>query len=417
MNSEILFSCSVFGYVIFFIFFYNSKYWKDFSEIDKVAISLVSGFACFYFIIFPISTFLVAFDSITNFTTEDKILNTVVNVAVYRIGFFAFGAYLLASRKKLNVALIESTKFHLDFYKDLFKLFSLFLSATVLSFIISHTSVSYSVYFKYLHTQTLVSALAVLCLLAFFENFFLAKVDNSEYEFKLNTVKKIKLLKVATVGVLFVVVTTFSLMPSVNNENWKTDIVLENFPVEHNLSFITADKIIYQYYTVNSPIALDWVRVDTDYDISRVYSYVDGKTIDYYAKDNYFIVNDSDGTDFVVVMKDKISLDDVLFLDAKIPEYINETCDAKINIVNNYPGELDIHYISFYIEDNYAPTEVIAVYNRSGFKDSYVWSEVNTGSDLVKVNGNSVIIYCFDLYQNDSVAINAKFEQRTELIQ
>nr|WP_321496278.1 hypothetical protein [uncultured Methanolobus sp.] len=412
VNREILLSCSIFGYALFFIYFYGSKSWTDFSEIDKVGISLVFGFITFYFLLLPLYTLLTAFSNIINFTSEDMIMNPVADVSLYRTGFFLLIGYLIAYRKKAKVALIESKKLHIRINNGILILLLLILVVMALSEIISLAATHYSVYLMHFAYVCLSCSLPIIFLLfiniaIFFEEN--EKVHSLVILEKLNISSRLKFFVVALILLSFIGIGTASLIPSVDEEDWKTVIVVDEFPVEHNLSRISADKIVYRHYTINHPLALDWVRVETEYNVvSASKGGFNRKTTDYYVNDNYFIINEINETKVSVVMTDEICMDNVVSLDAEIPEYKNETCYAKIHLVNNLPVTLQIQDFSFDLHDNYKPVKVVVNYNRSGELKSYSWTENNTERDIVTVKGSDLLIRCYDLDEvNDSVDVYA----------
>jgi hypothetical protein len=414
VNKELLFLAFVFGYTFFFMYFYGSKSWKDFSEIDKVAISLVFGFIAFFFLLYPLYNLLNTLNNIINFASEDMILNNVLDVSSFRFGFFILLVYLAVSRKNTGTALIESKMFHIKSRNNVIGLLLLIIASVVFFGILSLTAIHYSVYFNNIFQRCVLCLILVSIFLIIYDMAFLEEKDTIRLPFKIKMLEKSPLMKLALFGFVFVLlisITTISLIPSIEKSDWKTEVVLEELPVEYKLSFITADKYIYEYYTIAPPLALDWVRIDTDYTVARASENVPNRAmLNYYTNDNYFIVNESNETDVFVKMKEKVHLEDFVSLDADIPEYTNETCHAKIHLKNNFSGTLKIDYLSFYLDSGYEPVDVTANYNRSKSQDSYLWTENNTGSDIIKVKGNTVIIYCFDLYENDSLDVSAVFE-------
>lgn len=271
----------------------------------------------------------------------------------------------------------------------------------------------YSNYFWFIFSQLLVGLAKIGFLMWIYFVLFIESSKSKYYEgsYLFKKIKKATAVKVTLfvgVFILFVIIGVIALTPSIEENSQKIELSVNIFPIYKPIQHVLAEKRIYQDYTLKPPIVIDWIRINTNYEVLQANSTTTENKGGYFVKDNYFIVNEIKKTNVTAVLIDEIYFSNEVYLERHLSEYKNETEKSDMYIMNNFSGNLNLNYIELYLDRNYKPVEVITTYNKHGREYSYFWTEKNSSFDgLVLLKGDFIYIYCEDLKQNESVDISA----------
>ena len=410
VSKEILMLSSIFGYIFFFLYFHGTSKWDKFSEIDKIVFSLLFGFITFYILLLPIYNIFTVTHNFIFFTGENGIITPIPNESTYRLGFIFILGMLLGARKDTKKPLYDCTYYHENFIVFMINLVTAIIFVLLL-FVPIFLIQEYSMYFSYILFQFLAGILKITFLYWIYLIIFIESTNTKFYKKtylykKIISFTKVKILFLATILIILMLAGTFFLKPTICENDYEIEINIDSLPMDSPLKRISAEKRIYQHYTIKPPIALNWVRVTTNHEISDAYKNFDGEKKNYFVNYNYFIINESHETNVTAVLSEEIIFSNELYLEKNLPEYRNEIEKGQIIIQNNISGDLNLNYVDFYLEKNYEPTEVITHYTKNGREYSYLWTKNNSNFDnLFILNGDFIFIYCEKLRPNDSVEI------------
>lgn len=417
MSKEILMLSSIFGYIFFFLYFYGTKEWEKFSEIDKIFFSLLFGFVTYYFLLLPIFNIFTVTYNFIFYTGEKGITNPLSNESIHRFGFLFLLGYLIQSRKNFKVPLFECKRFHEKLIVSMQNL-NVVIIFVLLLFLPILLLQEYSMYFGFIITPLFASFTLINFLWIGYLKIFIKSTETTLYKNtylykKIKRLTKVKMFVSITILIILISAGIFFLKPDISENNYEIEINVDSLPVDHPLHRISAEKRTYQHYTIKPPIALNWVRVTTKHEVLQAYKNINGKKENYFVNNNYFIINESHETNVTAILSEEITLLNELHLERMLPEYRNDIENCKINIQNNISGELHLNYIELYLEKNYEPTEVIINYTENERKYSYSWTKNNSNfENLFILKGDFLFIYCDKLRQNESVEIFIMLEKK-----
>lgn len=417
ISKEILIVCSFFGYIFFFLYFHGTTKWDKFSEIDKIFLSLLFGFIAFYLLLHPLYNIFTVTYNFIFFTGENGITTSLPNESTYKLGFMFILGLLLGARKEVKKPLFDCTHCHVYFIVLMQNLFTaiFFVSLLLVPIVLLN---EYSIYFPFVLSHFLGGIVKIYFLYWIYLTVFIESTNTQFYKNtylykKIIKFTKAKILVSATILIILILAGTFFLKPDISENNYEIEIHMDSLSVDHPLHRISAEKRIYQDYTIKPPIVLNWVGVNTNHEVLQAYKNIDGKKENYFVNNNYFIVNESHETNVTAILSDEITLSNELHLEKILPKYENEIEYCEINIQNNISGELHLNYIDLYLEKNYEPIEVITNYTTNEREYSYSWTKNNSNfDDLFYLFGDFLFIKCDKLKENESVEIYVTLEKK-----
>jgi hypothetical protein len=89
--TEIAYGIIILGFGIFFLHFYGTEEWKNFSDLEKIIFSIVTGWLLWFLVIFPISMGIETLNLFFTYTTDFNIhKKSIDNFYVYSAGVFIY---------------------------------------------------------------------------------------------------------------------------------------------------------------------------------------------------------------------------------------------------------------------------------------------------------------------------------------
>lgn len=422
------------GYLSFLLYFYRTKQWCHFSDFDKIAFTLLSCYMILNFLIVPMTVSISLLYYFFIFVDEAHLISPVQNVNVYNWSLLILITVLACLRLSYKAPLYESKEVQ-KFFLNFIAYTMIFLYCVSIYFGLLSKLSGYSHYCEYLQIHLIQS---ILQLFVFFIMYLLIHRNDTElqeliylpYKNIINSlVGKVKKIapsiedSLIKVGLAFIFVILFLVLlvigvflfnPTIIERGQEVnEIYISELPVFNPPKYISAEKKLSKYYTVKSPIVLNWVKVTSNLDLERAYTKIDGKNNDYYINDDYFIVNECSKTNVTAIVTEKINLSTELIISDKVlPKYGTDIENFKITLKNNITGKIDIDYIDLYIDSNYEPIQLTMNYTFPTFQYLNTWTKNDENfNDYIIIKGNSLFLCFPELNQNESVEISVVFEK------
>ena len=425
-NKELLAYLLPIGYLSFLLYFYGDK-WTDFSDFDKIAFTLLSCYIILNFLIVPVAISVSLLYHFFVFTNEANLISPVQTVGAYNLSLTILLIVLTTLRLVCKVPLHKSKHAQDTLFTFIIYYMVILLSIHSYLYIIS-TVHGYSYYYEYLRIYLVPSIaqlfLILLIIYHLFNEFFEYKIDILKIRAKEQLVAfkslpiKVSSIKVGAVVIILclaILVGGFLFNPTITETEQNTiSIGIDELNVFNMPKHISAERRVYKNYTINPPIALNWVKVTSNLDLKEAYTKINGIEKGYYIKDNYFIVNVSSKTNVTTIGYDKTNISTESFvINRTLPKYEADIEYFRIVLKNGIASNIDIGDIYLYIDSNYEAVQLTE-------NDTYsnTWTKNNSGfGNRVIRKGDFLFIHCPDLNKNKSVELSVVLEKinRTQL--
>lgn len=418
IDTRLLSMMIIAGFLIFFVYFYKSELWDDFSDFDKLSLSIVCGFITFIGLVVPLARIIFAMNSfisgydLVEIETEE-IISTYKQIYI----FILLGLFILTS--------ISSKPLYdnINIFKKIFVGYFIFI--VILSILnvellfailfsqfrdysqIINRDIFTSIYFMiaFFGIYLVVHKKSILLIYEEFNRFFI--------KFRLKKMHSILFLLLLILFPYLVGSVLFS-YSVVETEQEFYAIYIDELPVFDPPNYISAERESIKHYTIKPSIALKWVKITPDLHLKKAYKKIDGKYYYYDINDNnYFIVNESSKTNVTAIVTEKINLSTELTISDKVlPNYDNDTDFFQITLKNNVTYIIETDFIESYIDSNYEPIQLIKNHNRTYGQYSSIWNKNDSNfNDQIFIKGNSLYLKCPPLDQNNSVEFYATLKK------
>ena len=388
-NKQALIYAIPIGYLIFFLYFYGSEKWKEFTDFDKISFSIITSFVISYFIAHPISLFtriihnIFIFKDETNIISPDQnqLLQTYIDYLIIIVGI------LFIIKLFSKCSLYENERIYNILVYIIFSC-TLFLTASIFFFLMSFYVSGYSDYFKYLFPSIFITIVFLtLFLLIYmsvhrkFEN-PLTKINNY-MEDKLNSENHHYNY---LMGVILIVFIIFSISIGfiafkpiiIENGQQLEEINIDYLPVSEPSRNVNAEKLIEKYYTIETK-RIPWVKIDTNLTLKNARGEVDGHYTKYEIDgSNFTAIDCSKKTNITVSgFEDYYITNEDFSFEVNRPAFENNTEIIYLTLKNNAPVTIKINDIALSVKDNYNLSEDDFVKTRlfANNKGSIGWYE------------------------------------------
>ena len=410
INKELLTSLVPLGYLIFILYFYGSEKWtKEFSDFDKISFSTVMSFIVLYFLIMPLSWTYIHIYNFFIFSGESNIINPpqAQYIDTYISYLYAIFIILFMVRMISSYPLYENKKVYTGIY-SIVLFFLLFFITLICFFVISFYMGGYPEYFIHIRPASIIASCIFLVLfLIVFQTTHKNHGDPLSFidrYLNRNNMKSYAIMTVIIFLIFSVTTGLFLFKPSiVENREQVKEMNIEFLPVSEmpKHKYINAQKTVYRYYTVKTPILIPWVKVETNLTLKGAAGKVDEDYNEYYINDNYFIVDDSSKQANVTVegITEDFYLTDELIYFPPEHTFQNETEMVNLTLTNNVPAIVYIEEIEILVSDNYVLTE-------DNFVKAQHFANGNGGIRGYDQDGSTLYLQNIHLLENASGTIS-----------
>lgn len=357
-SDQILFIVCVSGYLIFLLYYYGSSKWNKFSDFDKIAFSIITGFITLFLIILPISFSYTTLHNFFVFTNEKSFTNFIISTDVYYSLISIICLVLLMGRSSYGGSLNNKKEFQRTIYYSLLVL----ILFSFLSMIFLYIAFLFSGYNEY-GTRTAFTLGGIGSFLLLFMLYYtmimhrhLQSLELKDVLSKITTSSNIKLTKTSAITALVVV---FVIIPVIvgNTCIFKPEIAYDGqeikeisiylLPLHTSNNTIEAEKSIERYFVVDKSLLIPWVKIDTGLDLKKAYTTTGSLQNLYYINDTYFIYNGSTEKTNVTAygIETSVLLDELEYEVNYPPKYNNDTETIYLTLHNNGSHTIEIQYL------------------------------------------------------------------------
>ena len=368
-NKEVLIYVIPIGYLIFFLYFYGSTKWKEFSDFDKISFSILTSFIIVYLIAYPISSYSTIIHNIFIFESESNIIcpNQSQIIQTYVYCLIIIVAILSMIKIFSNGSLYENEKI----YSSIFYIFlsTILVLIIILFFLLISFYVSgFFDYFIYIYISTFWTIVLLMVFLLIYSSIHknfkssIDKIDEIDIINKLNY-KKLKyyhiIIIIMILFILFSVSIGMILFKPIIVENGQLikEINIDYLPVSDPSRNVNAENIIDKYYIVKTKL-IPWVKIDTNLTLKSARGEVDGYYTEYDVDNsNFTAVNCSKKTNITVRGTEKFYITNELTFKINDPTFENNTEIINLTLQNNVPSIIEIETIEILVNENYNLSE------------------------------------------------------------
>lgn len=408
INKELLTSLVPLGYLIFMLYFYGSKKWKnEFSDFDKITFSTLMSFIVLYFLIIPLSWTHIHIYNFFIFSGESNIISPpqAQYIGTYIAYLYTIFMILFMVKMISSDPLCENKKLYTSIFQTIS--FFILLFATLLFFFrVTFYIGGYIEYFTYVFSYIFSSCilLAIFLLICFTTH----KSYGNPLSFIDSYLNRNYTKYYAIIVIIFlifsVVTGMFLFKPSiVENDKQVTEMYIEHLPISDTSKhkYVNVTKQIEKKYIVSTPVLIPWVKIETNLTLKNAKGEVDGDYNEYYINDNYFIVNESSKQVNVTVLGiiENIYLSNELTYDISYPTFQNEIEMVNLTLTNNIPATIEIEEISIRVNENYVLTE-------DNFVKTRLFANGNGNIRYYEQDGSTLHLLNTHLYENASGTIS-----------
>lgn len=368
-NKDALIYVIPIGYLIFYLYFYGSEKWKEFTDFDKISFSIITSFVTLYFIAYPVSLSTRIIHNIFIFKDEANIISPdqdqILQTYVYYLIIIV--AILFIIKLFSNNSLYENEKIYNILYYIIFSSILVFIMI-VFFFYVSFYVSGYSDYFKYLYTSIFFTIVFLTLFLLIYSSIHkkfenpLGKI-NSYVEDKLNSKNfKYNYLMGSTIMIfvilsIFIGIVIFKPIIIENGQQLK-EINIDYLPVSEPSRNVNAEKLIEKYYIIKTK-RIPWVKIDTNLTLKNARGEVDGHYTKYEIDgSNFTAIDCSKKTNITVSgFEDYYITNEDFSFEVNRPAFENNTEIIYLTLKNNAPVTIKIRDIEILVNENYNLSE------------------------------------------------------------
>ncbi|MBP2029530.1 hypothetical protein J2755_000450 [Methanohalophilus levihalophilus] len=349
------------GFLIFFMYFYNSELWKTFSDFDKLSFSIVCGFIVFMGLVVPLARIIFAMEYfITGYDfgkiESDEIVNTYKQIYYWiLIGLF-IGAFASAKPLYENIKVVKS----------IFIAYFLSICFLILFVVELAVAIYFSSFRAYMFNviNNIVMSIFFLCIFFFV---YLAihkasmKVIIEEIGLFFSNLK-LKNPHLVLLGVVLIIlpistgVFLFSYEVTENEE--KIDLIsIEEIDIRR-YEVSPAKEVIFRDYSIKMPIAVSWAKVHPDLPLKSDFDSESNLKYVIVEEQNTFLVNDTSKVVNVTVTLynyTEVSFPKMVTFDE--PMFTNDSMFTNISLNNYLPHNIEIEVLTIPIPNGYSLEE------------------------------------------------------------
>ncbi|MFY1111651.1 MAG: hypothetical protein AB3K77_08235 [Methanosarcinaceae archaeon] len=408
MNKELVLYVLSVGYLSFFTYFYGSEKWSKFTDIDKIAFSLISGFIVLNFLVIPIAYSLKLIYNFFFFVDESHLLNPISDEKVYNLFLICTILILVSFRHYFKKPLYKNEEVHYFIFKIvMFYIIFLILLTIYLEIIfyfienIDYTSyltpgllkstirliLFISVYI-FIHEDLIslihqyinsvksnfkfdrISWLSVIVsyMVIFFRR-LRSSVSRLKDSIKINFHLDRKKSPSAKIGFIIAIIAIslftgyFMLKPSINRSEPEVyEVNVDYVAIGADYIEMEGSKTFTEYYMVRTPLLIPLVKIKVGSAITDAYR-TNNRNFQYDInfEENYFIINNRSKENVTVKFTEKFEGPKnftELGFGIVYPKFVNETENICILLENNFSSTIIIEELQIECDSNYIPIEV-----------------------------------------------------------
>lgn len=402
-NKQVLIYIVPIGYLIFLSYFYGSKKWEKFTDLDKICFTILTAFVMVYFVAYPIALFSTIIQNLFSFNGETNIINPNPNqiIQTYSLFLLIIGSIIIGKRIISKNPLCENEKMN-QFNIKITLLIIFALLILLFLFSISFYFSGYSHYFKYLYFHIFTSVISFSGLILTFivinksSSLDLYNNMNNYVENKLNS-NRFKLILIVVIIISFIssaFVGMFIFKPSIIENGQQTkEINIDYLPVSEPSRNVNAENIVDKYYIVKTKL-IPWVKIDTNLTLKSARGEVDGYYTEYDVdSSNFTAVNCSKKTNITVRGTEKFYITNELTFEINRPAFKNNTEIINLTLKNNVPAIIEIRDTEILINKNYYLSE-------DNFIKTQHFANGNGGISGYTQENNKLYLTNIHLYKN-----------------
>ncbi len=361
VDARLLSMMIIAGFLIFFMYFYKSELWEDFSDFDKLSLSIVSGFIIFMGLVVPLARIVFAIHKLIYGLDFVEIESDEI-ISTYKQIYFdiLLGLFILAfiSSKPLydNINFIK--KIFVGYFTFICVLSILYAELTFAMLLSQFRS-----YIPYISGNISMS----IFFMAIFFFVYLAVHKKSNLlifeEIKLFTMK-FRLKKMHSILFLLILILlpyvfgTFLFSYKVTeNEEHVNLVSIKKIDLERNV-ISTARELIFRDYSIKMPILISWAKVKPDLILKNEFVNEDNLKYSILKDENAFVVNKTSNIVNVTVSlynDTDISYSKMVMFEE--PTFTNDSLFMNVSLNNYLLHNIEIEELSIPIPEGYTLEE------------------------------------------------------------
>lgn len=353
---EITYGIIIVGFGIFFLYFFGTKEWEGFSDLEKIIFSIITGWLIWFIIIYPISMGFETLKLFFSYTDYTDIFNKT-------IGNFYFFAGLIFSYFFIGRLLSDDPLFKSIFFVKFTSFLILFIIIILYPLLIflyfSFKATPYGFFAEELGKRIfiIISLLAILWIIFLKVNGnlkFGSYFDELKNDFylKFNSVKYIvkkfkpinRLIFIIVIIVIFILgsylVGYFFFNPSTIDKHFEiTKLEISYLPIEKNSYGNLSGSLLIQKQVEVSFGWVKWVFIPQNFTIKEAYN-TKNQSKKYDLSGNGVVIRGNGKENITIMGTQEINVDKN-FSDFTIEEF-NDTQIWNISFINPYQYDIKI---------------------------------------------------------------------------
>lgn len=361
VDARLLSMMIIAGFLIFFMYFYKSELWKDFSDFDKLSLSIVSGFIIFMGLVVPLARIVFAIHKLIyglDFVDieSEEIISTYKQIYInILLGLFVL-AFISSKPLYDNINIIK--KIFVGYFTFICVLSVLYAELTFAMSLSQFRS-----YIPYISGN--ISMSIVFMAIFFFVYLAVHKKSNLLIfeEIKLFTMK-FRLKKMHSILFLLILILlpyvfgTFLFSYKVMENEEHIDLVsIKKIDLERSV-ISTGRELIFRDYSIKMPILISWAKVKPDLILKNDFDNENNLKYSVLKEENAFVVNKTSNIVNVTVSlynDTDVSYSKMVLFEE--PTFINDSIFMNVSLNNYLSHNIEIEELSIPISEGYTLEE------------------------------------------------------------